>query len=959
MKSRILITGLLLFAAQSERSSGSETIRDSFLTPPESAKPHTWYHWMNGNVTMYGISKDMEAFKEAGIAGFQLFDVNWQTPAGPHAYASDSWFELVEHTVKEAERNGIQFSFHNCSGWSSTGGPWVTPEKSMKWVVWSEAEIDADQTGPVVLLEPQPLKNVHSQRLDRYRNPYGANRFYADIVVLAFPVVEEKFEIENWIHKAMLNDRGSRTMHFVPDLRTAPANGVVAKDSIVDVTSYLRKDGTLDWRPESGRWTVLRFGYCSIGRMNVVPSHGGAGLEIDKLDPTAVDLHWEAFLNRVVSTVKKHGHIHEILVDSYEAKNQNWTQGFDKDFRERNGYDLVGFMPVFAGYVIDSIETTERVLWDLRTTLADLMHRNYYGRFKEHCQEHGITFVVEPYNAGPFDAAEVARMAEIPMGEYWYPDDRNPLWKRWATKIASSGAHLSGRRIVGAEAFTSWDGDYTGTPAKMKPVMDMFYTLGVNRNVFHTSAHQPGHESVKPGMSMHRFGSNFHRNNTWFIEGSAFFEYMQRCQYIFQSGIYVADVLKLYGDERGLNNLGGAEFEDVFLPGHNYDLGNTNLLKDLSVDENGDIRVSYEGKLLENRYKLIQLIHADLMTIESIQLLGSLAKDGAVIVAPRPLRSPSLVGAVEADSLYETLVDEYWDSGLIKDSTAFDAELGKLTDDCEAPSSIQFCRTRIEEGDYYFVVNAAKETRDYSLIFRISGKLPEIWNPMTGHTEPATSWRVLEDGRVRVDLTMPAEGSRFVVFSETTDEKGFAGETEDPDSIEAIEGPWTVQFDPEWGPSDPVAFENLVPWNEHSDESIRYFSGTATYSTTFNLDSKWQGRVVLDLGEIGAMARVRINWHVQSLIWHAPFVFDISDTLRVGQNVLEVTVTNSWNNRLVGDSRLAPHAKGIPDWVLASESIPASAERRTWVFHPDRKPESPLFRDGLIGPVSLKIYRNR
>ncbi|MCG8526859.1 MAG: hypothetical protein MI748_10795, partial [Opitutales bacterium] len=877
-----------------------------------------------------------------------LFDINWKTPAGPHPYASDSWFDLVKLTAEEARKNGVEFGFHNCSGWSSSGGPWITPEKSMKWVVWTEITVDPSSPD-AILQEPQPIEGIHEKSLENYNKHHRDIRFYEDIAVVAFPKPTHKFEIENWPQKALVDRKGSRTEHFVPDHQRAPEDGTIAQESIVHLSEHLEEDGTLHWRPEQGEWVVIRLGYASNGKTNHPASTGGIGLELDKLDPSATDLHWEAFLERIVDVAGGKNTVNEMLIDSYEVGVQNWTSGFEQFFSEHNGYDLMDYLPIFAGYTVDDVETTERVMWDLRRTVAAMMKEHYFLRFRDHCRKNGITFVTEPYGFGSFDAVEIARISDIPMGEFWYPE-MVKNWKYWMAKVAASGAHLSGRNVVSAEAFTSWFGDFKATPRDLKPVMDKFFTMGINRNQFHTYTHQPAHDSVKPGMTMSRFGSNFDRNNTWFEEASEFFEYMQRCQWIFQSGQYVADVLKLYGDERAFNNLVGSDIVPVFVEGHNYDIGNTNLLKDLSVDDQGHVRVRYEGKLLDARYRLIHVLQADLMLPENIKLLGQLAEKGATIVSPRPIRSPSLKDANSADRELDNLVKKYWDGGIIREQDEYPKLLADLVDDCETSEKVFFCQTRIGDDAYYFVVNADPNNRDLSLTFRVTGKIPEIWDPMTGRMESANQWETTEDDRTTVHFHLPAEGSRFVVFREETDLQNMDTNVPTPVEILDVDGPWSVKFDPEWG---PVIFDRLHPYGEHTDDEIKYFSGTATYTTTFDLGSTPNQAILLDLGEVGTMARVTLNGQEYPLLWQAPYLIDVSEVIKAGKNIIRIRVTNSWNNRLIGDSHLPAHPEGIPDWVLNGEPLPEDTPRRTWTFHEFQKPDDALFRDGLIGPVKV------
>ncbi|MCG8376342.1 MAG: hypothetical protein MI702_07650, partial [Chlorobiales bacterium] len=209
---------LVLVAALGGITRG-ESLEAAFKNPQNSARPHTWFHWMNGHVTKSGITKDLEAMQAAGIGGYQLFDIGWGTPKGLYPYASEGWLDRVGHCAEESTRTGVQMGFHNCSGWSSSGGPWVSAEKSMKWVVWREAQVTRDSE-TVLLEEPHPIKGVHDAKLNIY-DAHKDKRFYEDIVVLAFPTPTDPFRIENWERKALSNGGDSRTQHFAPDKRTA------------------------------------------------------------------------------------------------------------------------------------------------------------------------------------------------------------------------------------------------------------------------------------------------------------------------------------------------------------------------------------------------------------------------------------------------------------------------------------------------------------------------------------------------------------------------------------------------------------------------------------------------------------------------------------------------------------------------------------------------------------------
>lgn len=167
-------------------------LEEGFRNPPASAQPQTWWHWMNGNVTKEGITLDLEAMKEAGVGGFQNFDAGTLIPKGPVVYLSDEWIALKKHAIKEAERLGLEFTMHNCPGWSSSGGPWITPKLGMQQLTWSEAFVTGGQ--PVNKTLPQPFF-----KLD----------FYRDVCVLAYPSLPGEASLASLVKAVTTSDNAT------------------------------------------------------------------------------------------------------------------------------------------------------------------------------------------------------------------------------------------------------------------------------------------------------------------------------------------------------------------------------------------------------------------------------------------------------------------------------------------------------------------------------------------------------------------------------------------------------------------------------------------------------------------------------------------------------------------------------------------------------------------------------
>ncbi len=432
-----MVTALFLLSASV--GNGIDVLADGFKTPPPSARPQTWWHWMDGNVTKKGITADLEAMKQVGMGGAQMFSVSQDIPSGPVKYGGTQWRAMTAFAVKEAARLGLELCLHNGDGWSSSGGPWVKPEDGMQVVAWSTVKVK----GPVAV--SQTLPPVAAPRV------VSAVPLARDIAVYAYRTPAAGDEVvprpKDFLQKTGV-ERGDG-LHV--DLTPLAQDVAIRASDVVMLTDRLGKDGHLVWQVPEGDWTILRMGYVPTGVHNHPATREGDGLEIDKLSKEALDRHWAALVGKVVSDVGPKGTktLNNVLIDSYEVGDQNWTPKFREAFRNRRGYDPLPFLPVIAGRIIDDKEKSERFLWDLRRTIADLYADNYYGHMAALAHQNGMMFSTEPYGDGGFDTMQSGARADIPMGEFWLGGSAMET-----TKLASSIGHTNGRPIVGAESFT-------------------------------------------------------------------------------------------------------------------------------------------------------------------------------------------------------------------------------------------------------------------------------------------------------------------------------------------------------------------------------------------------------------------------------------------------------------------------------------------------------------------------
>jgi len=630
----------------------------------------------------------------------------------------------VVHAADEAKRLGLELCLHNCAGWSSSGGPWITPEHSMQVLCWAEGGATGGKT--IALTLPAP--------------PQRAG-YYQDIAVIALKQPRnDTYRIPEIRAKALF-ERGRASI----DATGAPADAVISPADI----HVLRcaPDGAFTWEAPAGEWLLIRLGHTSTGEGNHPAPKSGYGLECDKLSRAAMDLHWEKGIAPILKDLGPElagKTLNNALIDSYEVGTQNWTADFAREFTARLGYDPVPWLPVITGRVIGSAEQSERFLWDLRRVSCDLYAENYAGRFKELCHQNGLWFSVEPYGNGPFDELQVGSLADIPMGEFWVGGGSAET-----IKVAASSAHVTGRTIVGAESFTGDESHsrWIVEPYGIKTLGDRMYTQGLNRCIFHRYAHQPW-IGLNPGMTMGPWGTNLERTITWWNQAKPWMTYLTRCQYLLQAGRPVMDILTFSGDDAP-----GGLFRPNLPPGFDYDGCERTILKSARVDK-GEIVLPGGA-----RYRALLLPDSPWLTPETTAKLSELAKAGAIIIGRAPEKSPSLKGYPACDATVQTL------SGKLP--LTHPDELARVlgVPDVVVPEDVPFLWThrRTSDAEIYFVSNQRLANVSATVRFRTRGRAPQLWHPETGVREPAPLWQAV-GAQTQVTLHLGPAESVFVVF---------------------------------------------------------------------------------------------------------------------------------------------------------------------------------------------------
>jgi len=756
--------------------------------------------------------------------------------------------------------------------------------------------------------------------------------------------------LRHWQEKA-----GHKSLHFsAPDttllLEQDPAEpgeeDTLAAD-VVDLTDRLDSDGVLRWEVPDGSWQVLRLGYTISNRAHVsTSSEGWTGYSLDVLDAGAFRRYWGAVVEPLVAdagplagTALKYLH-----TDSWEIEPLNWTPTIREEFRKRRGYDPLPWLPVLTGRIVESRDSSNRFLHDFRKTLGDLVIDNHYRPFRDGAHEHGL--LIHPESGGPhavpIDAQRCLGFNDVPMGEFWAWSWRHRIGddNRFFVKQPASAAHTYGRRYVAAEGFTTIGPHWQETLwDNLKPSFDKACCEGLNRLFWHEFVCSPAEQGM-PGLQYFA-GTHLNPNVTWWSKSGPFFGYINRCQFMLQQGLFVADVCYYYGDH--VPNFARHKRTDParVLPGYDYDVITEEALLTRASVKDGRV-VLPDGM----SYRVLVLRDHKAISLGVLRKVNELVEAGATVVGPKPAVAMSLR---DSDAEVQQIADALWDRGrVVADKTAREVLLAagvkpdfELTGG-DAETDLDTIHRREGEVDVYFVANRGKRTEDVVCTFRVAGKTPELWDPVTGERRFAAAYAEA-DGRTSLPLRFAPCGSRFVVFREAAQNHPATAETNVTPCSTLSEpgGPWQVTFDPEWGGPGTVEFPELVSWTERDEPGIKFYSGTAVYRKTFDAPEKSRfssgiQRLWLDLGNVRELAEVKVNGRSCGIIWSPPFRVDITGAVKPGVNQLEIEVVNFWPNRIIGDDTLPPE------------------QRVTRTNVRKLTKDTKLMESGLFGPVTLQ-----
>lgn len=960
------VSSLAIAQSSVPRQDGIAALRAGFRRPPPQARLRCYWWWLNGNTDKVTITHDLEEMKAKGFGGALLVDANGASEngnqdvsAGPK-FGSPEWTALYVHALKEADRLDLEITLNITSGWN-LGGPTVKPEDASKLLTFSRVFVEGGK--------PQDLA---------IPSPPSRNGFYRDIAVLAYPLhhgrglapqidalraypENDPAQPPDTVFESSVRYRAAAAVTGISmeDTSSMLDDGLstVFKSDPAYADAALSEVRVLNLEPNgcvrvdlpAGEWEILRVGYTDSGALVITSSDTWKGLAIDYLSQRAFDHYWEQNVEPLLVAARPFHSLKYLATDSWELGGTNWTEDFRQQFIALRGYDPTPYLPIVAGRILQDRNISTRFLNDLRRTVADLVSSNHYDLFATRAKQYGLGVEAEsggPHGA-PIDALETFRRSAVPQTEFWAQNPhRRQDGARFFTKEAASAANIYGRRLIAEEGETSIGPQWSESLANdLKPSFDMAITEGMNRLVWHEFTSSPASTGL-PGQEYFA-GTHLNPKVTWWNAGRPFFDYLNRIQFLMQQGTPVNDVLYFYGDH--VPNFVRLKADDPahVLPGFDYDVTNEDaLLHDIRIQ--GRYLVGPRGV----RWRILVLPTTRRVSIPVLQLVERYLQAGGAVVSLPP--TSSLGNTPQAQQrVFDAIVERIWgrcvegashpySAGMLFCTSNTHAALKamKLLPDVElfspdvrltasSTDCIDTVHRRLGDIDLYFVRSAYDEPKSFSIAFR-ADRPAELWDPVNGEFHRATTIS-RRDGRTALELTLPANGSIAVVFTDHA--------TAQPQlqlvRTEPLNADWTLTF-----PREPsVKLHDLVSWTNLG--TAKYFSGTAIYRAVLMAPSLRPGEsACLSFTDVHEVATVLLNNKPQPPIWAAPYTSCLTG-LRPGQNNIEIAVTNLWHNRLVGD---AQPMNGRPTTT------------RTNIKAPD--PHSQLFPSGLIGASKWLIFKD-
>ncbi|MCS3531653.1 glycosyl hydrolase [Chryseobacterium sp. JUb7] len=856
---------------------GNLSAQNPWPKATNTAQPWTRWWWMGSAVDEKGLDKQLTTLSKAGFGGVEIVPIYGAKGFENRYlnYLSPEWMKMLQFTTDKAQSLNMGVDMAVGTGWP-IGGPQVDEnDAATKMIVQTYTISLGEKLAEKIALKDEKQKVLKTIKLD---------------IVTAY------------------NE----------------------KNEAVVLTDKINTDGTLNWKPSSGNWTIYAVFTGKTLQKVKRAAPGGEGYTLDHFSPDATKDYLKTFDKAFGNS--NYG-IRSFFNDSYEVYNADWTADFKDEFKKRRGYDLSPYIKYLVSD--EDNEMTGRIKSDYRETMSELILSNFTDNFtkwahsknsKNTNQAHGSPGNLldlyaavdipesETFGSTKFDIQGLKRNVEdINTKEV---PDINML------KFASSAANITGKPLISNESFTWLTEHFKTSWSQVKPEAEQIFLSGINHIFYHGTTYTPADVQF-PGWLFYA-STNFVPENSLWPNIKGLNSYIERTQSVLQSGKSDNEILmywpvydqwaspkgkdmafKIHNIEKWLHPTPFYEnLEKLGKSGYSLDMISDKMIGE-SKSENQKIQIGKGAS-----YQVLIIPELTYLPDSTLNNILELAKNGAsVIFQSEPKDIP---GFFESDKRKNNL-KSLWNKipfnqqndvkvaifGKGKIVLSSDVEKGleylkiereKLTD-----TGLKFIRRQFDGGKYYYIVNHTSKEINQFVPLNFTGKQVALMNPENG------DFGVAETQNNSVKVQLKSGESLIIKTSENIDSSIPKWKY-----IEKIDAPivlnqsWQLTFK-EGGPELPKTrtLKKLEPWTNFSDDaSTQSFSGTGIYTTTLHLNKKNADDYLLKFGKLYESAKVMINGQEAGIVWSIPFEINVGKYLKKGKNTIQIEVSNLMVNRI-------------------------------------------------------------
>ncbi|WP_345277201.1 glycosyl hydrolase [Litoribaculum gwangyangense] len=913
-----------------------------FQNPPAEARPFVRWWWNGNKIKKEELDTQLESLKSMGFGGVEINPIAMPdaTPTEEESlvWMSDKWIDLVVHACKKTQDLDMIADMIAGTGWPF-GGEFLTKDETCQRMVTDDISYEA---GDVIEISEDYL-------IDYYKNKFKNSR-------------DEKRNSE-------------RTTWSLSGVSLMPSNcSSIAQ--IIDLTEHQDNSGNISYNIKGEGNYILSYQLLQQDFRDVtLGAPGGAGPVIDhyKKEMTL------AYLNRMKKISERSGIplnqlIRALFCDSIEVSGANWSDGFSKLFFKTYGYKLTPWMPfVFYqghqdysksnytnNFTKEFKNQVKRVRFDFNKLLVETFLENFTKTYKTFCEENGILCRYQAYGTpflmGMLDGYMIPDIPESNNWIYsakmkdstwqWSPSHGYMIWNLYA----SSGAHLTGKKITSCESMTNTNGVFKTTLEEIKQHDDMNFITGINHSVLHGYNYSP---KEAPFSGWIRYGAYFSEQNTWWKHLSSWVDYNARLSYIFQKSKAEKSmaILGPTSDIWGEKGLAREPFhlepeylyrlwEPISQLGYSCDYINQNVLANAAVKDG----VLTYGDM---HFKLLVLASLKSLDIDAARLLRDFVSSGGkvLVIDGLPNKSLGFSDYQSKDAVVSDIINEiqskYTSSIVSVNKPKATDELLRWTKEVLEKTEIypdveisnpsknvfQIHQSTSKEIIYFFTNVSRYETSNFKAVFPIQNKYPYIWNPETGERKPY----YFEESSNELDITLEPLQSLLLVFE---DEKPVVRPENSKVQLvdsKAIKTNWDVVGNRVDNKSFTWTMEELLDFGFSKDISQNTFAGNLIYKTKITVQENFTH---LDLGNVNeGITELYINGKNIGKRWYGKAIYPVEDVLKKGENDIEIHYTT-----VLANYCLSLDTPAVNRWT-------------------NRYKNEPLTPVGMEGPITLLSFK--